>query len=61
MEYIRNINFEEDEIVDCYEVKFPNGGFKMIYITITNKERVELIEWYDDGGWLITHNEYVIK
>lgn len=61
MQYIRDIDFEEDNTInDCYRVYFPNGEVKLIYITITNKERVELIEWYNDRGWLITYNEYCI-
>jgi|GEM_PF-3965883 len=61
MQYIRDIDFEEDNTInDCYRVNFPNGEFKMIYITITKKERVELIEWYNNSGWLITYNEYCI-
>lgn len=58
MHYKREIDFENGVMYNCYRVTYPNGTYRLIYVTISKSNRTELIEWYNDRGWLITHNEY---
>ena len=61
LQYNRQIDFEDSGVNDFYKVTYPNGFTRLIYINISKSNRTELIEWYDDGGWLITYNEYCIQ
>lgn len=61
MQYNREIDFEYGVLNDFYKVVYPNGFYKLIYLTISKSYRTELIEWYNERGWLITYKEYCIQ
>jgi len=59
MKFNRDISFEEYGLIyDTYKTTYKNGYYKLVTVTNTKPNRTELVEFYDNYGWLIKFNEY---
>jgi hypothetical protein len=57
MKYNRTVEFIDGCLEDFYKVIYPNGIYKLIYITHETK-KTTLVEFYDSSGWLRTYTEH---